>query len=226
MSVDAWAALLTSVVAAWLGVVFTRHYRERRLRPLFWWSLSFWLIAVGTALQWLALIGGAFTPWSYRTYVVVAAAIPATMGAGSMFLLWKRWAWPYLAVILVVLELMVMGTAASPLNASDLRQVLLASQEVTRVLPSGLVVAGFAILGSLGGAALVVGALLSWGRTRKFAHLELALGGIVFSLADTLSAYGIPALFYASEVLGILLIYLAVAPPVRAAVQSVRARAP
>ncbi len=226
MSVDAWAALATSVIAAWLGLVFTRHYLERRLRPSLWWSLSFWLIAVGTALQWLALVSGTFSPVSYRTYVVVAAAIPATMGAGSMFLLWKRWAWPYLAVILVVLELMVMGTAGSPLNPSALRQVLLASREVTRVLPSGLVIAGFAILGTLGGAALVAGALLSWWRTRKFAHLELALGGIVFSLADTLAAYGIPALFYASEVLGILLIYLAVAPPVRSAARPTRSAAP
>jgi MFS family permease len=210
MSLDAGAALVTVLVGLVLAAGFARQFFARHRPYQFWWSLSFLVTALAAGMQLAAFLAGRFTPLDYRLYVIFAAAVPALMGSGSMFLLWARWAWYYTGLILLFIVLTGIGAVSGSVHPALLGRVLYASQAVTHVLPNGLVVLGFAVLGAVGAAALVLGALWSWWRRRQVYNLGIALGGIVFSLADTLAAYGITALFFLAQVVGILLLYWAV----------------
>jgi len=210
MSVGALAALITLLVSLILGIGFARQYGARRRPYQFWWAVSFIVTALAAGMQFLGFLEHAFNPADYRLYIIFSAAVPALMGAGSMFLLWARWAWYYTGLALLFILLTVVGALAGSVNPAHLHDVMYASQAVTHVVASPLVVLGYAVLGSIGAAALILGALWSWWRTRQIYNLGIALGGVVFSLADTLAAYGITAIFFLAEIVGIVLLYWAV----------------
>jgi hypothetical protein len=204
-----WAGVGTAVVALALGVEQMRQFARRRRPYALWWSLSFLAAAAAAALQAVAFARGAWPLGAYRAYVVLAAAVPGVMGAGSVFLLYPRWAWAFAGVIVAAIALTLWG-ALGALHPAQLDQVMRATEQVTAVMPSPQVTWGFAILGTLGAAALVLGALWSYVRTRMAYNLGIAAGGVVFSLADTLASQGLPQWFFAAQVVGIVLMYLAV----------------
>lgn len=206
----ALSALVTAAVALVLGVAMAIQYVQRHRTNTFWWGLSFLVTAVAALLQFLSLSQGAWAVGAYRVYVVTSAAVPALMGAGSMYLLWRRLAPVYTVVILAFIALTVAGALTATLNPALLGSVMKASQQVTLVLPSPLVILGFAVLGTFGAAALVLGALWSFLKTRGTSNLGIAFGGVVFSLGDTLAANGVPELFFVAEIVGVLAIFLAV----------------
>ncbi len=215
----------TTLVSLGLGTVFFRQYRGRGRPHALAWSISFWAIGLAALLQVVAFGTGAFGADAYRAYATLAAAVPGLMGVGSMYLLWPRQARGYAIGIAVLVGVSAVGAWAGPEYANALGRVAYASRQVTLVLTSPLLLIGFAVLGTVGAAALVLGALWSWWRSRLGFNLGIAAGGLVFSLADTLAAYGIPALFFGAEIAGVLLIYWAVqksrAPrPVSAAAKS------
>ena len=210
MNLDAIAALITVIVALVIAVGFGRQFFGRHRPYQFWWGLAFLITALAAAMQWIAFVANTFTPGDYRLYVLFAASVPALMGAGTMFLLWARWAWYYTGLTLLFIALTAVGAASGAVHPAQLGHVMYASRAVTHVMPSALVVTGFAVLGSIGAAALVLGALWSWWRRREIYNLGIALGGVVFSLADTLAAYGVTAIFFLAQIVGILLLYWAV----------------
>ncbi len=207
---DVVASACTTLVSLGLGTVFFRQYRGRHRPHALAWSISFWAIGVAALLQVVAFATGAFGAEGYRAYATLAAAVPGLMGVGSMYLLWPRQARAYAIAIALLVALSVVGAWAGPEHLRALGRVAYASRQVTLVLTSPLLLIGFAALGTVGAAALVLGALWSWWRSRLGFNLGIAAGGLVFSLADTLAAYGIPALFFAAEIVGVLLIYWAV----------------
>jgi len=207
---DVIAAACTAVVSLGLGGVFFRQHRARQRTHALWWSIAFLVIGAATVLQVAAFATGGFSSASFRAYALLAAAVPGLMGVGSMYLLWPRRALAYTILILALVVMTAVGALGGPEHAAMLTRVAYASRQVTLVLPSTLTLLGFALLGAIGAAALVLGALWSWWRTRFVFNLGIAAGGIVFSLADTLAAYGIPALFFVAEIAGVLLIYWAV----------------
>ena len=134
-----------------------------------------------------------------------------------------------LGPVLLMLGLRGMAAAGAALllNAESVFTALLAwfvfRENFDRRIALGMlaIVAGAVLLGGagagtdwsprdLGPAALVLGAIWSWWRTRYIYNLGIALGGIVFSLADTLAAYGVVAIFFLAQILGIVLLYWAV----------------
>ncbi|MGC8488789.1 MAG: hypothetical protein ACP5QO_11335, partial [Clostridia bacterium] len=193
-----------------LGLGFTRQYGSRHRPYQLWWGISFIVTALAAAVQFIAFINHAFSPTDYRLYIVFSASVPAVMGAGTMFLLWARWAWYYTGLVLLFILLTAVGAFSGSVSAGHLGDVMYASQAVTHVITSFLVILGYAVLGSVGATAIVLGALWSWWRTRQIYNLGIALGGVVFSLADTLAAYGITAIFFLAQIVGIVVLYWAV----------------
>lgn len=210
MSFASLAALVTTVLGLFLTALMTSQYVHKHRTHALWWGLSFLFTGVAAFLQFMAFSSGTWSDGGYRAYVFASSAVPALMGSGTMYLLWKRWALPFTAIILAAMALMLAAASSAALDPTILGNVMKASQEVTKVLPSPLIATGFAVLGGLGATALVLGAVWSWFKTRKAFNLGIAAGGIIFSLGDTLAAYGVPALFFLAEIVGILAIFLAV----------------
>ena len=105
----------------------------------------------------------------------------------------------------------LIGAIATPLHAGYLANVLQASARVSNVAPSAIVVTAYIVLGTLGGAALILGALYSWWRSRQSYNLLIALGGLVFVVADTSAGLGSGLLFFPGQIIGMLLLYFGVA---------------
>lgn len=212
MSFGGWAALVTCLVSGWLCVSLGRQYLSRHRTYQVWWSISFLAAAVAAALQVAAFASGVWAADGYRAYMVLAAVVPGLMGAGSLFLLYRRWA-PYFAGLVVALGVMTLWGALLSVHGLGQYSVLQAAAEVTRTMPYWQVAWGFGLLGPLGGAALVLGAAWSWWKSRLGFNLGIVAGGIVFSVADSLTALTGTSgvfLFFAAEVVGSVGLYMAV----------------
>lgn len=209
MPAAGWAAAVTAVVSLALGVSQGQAYGKKHRPYALWWSLAFLAAGVAAILQVVAFAHGSWPIAAYRAYVVLSSAVPGLMGAGSMYLLFPRWASWFTGVILAATAVTLWG-AVLRISPVDMSNVLVAGEQVTKILPSAQVTWGFAINGALGGLALVIGALWSYIRTRMPYNLGIALGGIIFSVSDSLAALGIPEIFFAAEVVGIIVLYMAV----------------
>lgn len=209
MPASGWAAVVAAIVSLALGVSQGQAYFRKHRAYAMWWSLAFLVAGVAAVMQVVAFAHGSWPIPVYRAYVVLSSAVPGLMGAGSMFLLFPKLADWFSGLILALIALTLWG-AVLHISPAHMSNVLLAGEQVTRILPSAQVTWGFALNGSLGGLALVVGALWSYWRTRMPYNLGIALGGVVFSVSDSLSALGTPELFFAAEVVGTIVLYMAV----------------
>jgi hypothetical protein len=207
-----WAALVTCLVSLVLSVSLGRQYLERHRAYQLWWGISFLAAAIASLLQTIAFAAGVWGADGYRGYIVLAAVVPGLMGAGTIFLLYRRWA-AYFAGLIVLLGLITLWGAVGTVAGLDRYSVLQAAAQVTKVMPRWQIAWGFGLLGPLGGAALVLGAAWSWFKTKRLFNAGIILGGLVFSVADSLSALNGPSapfLFFAAEVVGSVVLYLAV----------------
>ena len=211
MGLQAVAALVTVLIGAVLAWQLGRKYAAKRRPYQLWWTVSFALAALAALTQFAAFLQGGFSGVDYRFYLVLSSAVPGFMGAGTVFLIWRRFSQWFLGGMLLFTLIAVVGAAATTLHPALLRDVVAASATVAKVAPSALVTLGYALLGAFGGAALILGALYSYLRSHQNYNLLIALGGIVFSVADTVGQFGHGVLFFPAQIIGVLLLYFGVA---------------
>ncbi len=205
------AAIATVVVGAILASQLGRKYVAKHRPYALWWTVSFALATLAALTQLIGFAQGGFAGWDYRSYIALSAAVPGFMGAGTIYLIWRRFGHWFLGAIWLFALVGLIGAIATPLHAGYLSNVLQASARVSNVAPSALVVTAYIVLGTLGGAALILGALYSWWRSRQSYNLLIALGGIVFVVADTSAGLGSGLLFFPGQIIGMLLLYFGVA---------------
>lgn len=201
------ASAVTAAVAAALAGELTRQFRARRRPYALWWSISFVFMALAALLQAVAYAHGSWPALLYRAYLALSAGIPGFMGAGTVYLFSRKAGHGFLGLMVALELLAVAGAAATPLRGRALTQVFLAAASVPRVAPGVALAVAFAALGGLGGLALVLGAIYSYVRSRHAYNLLIALGGLVFSAADTSAATWGPALFFPGQLVGALLLF-------------------
>lgn len=208
LSFGAMAAAFTTVLSAALAVRLLAAHRQRPRASHVLWAVGFGLAAVAAGCQFTGYVSGSFTPVVYRIYLLSSASVPAFMGAGTVYLLWRRVANAFAAFTVLMALLGVVAAFSTPLDVSRLGDVTLASAEVAKVAPGILLTVVYAVQGAVGGVlALIVGALYSYVRTKAPRNLLIALGGAVFAAADTLAAYGGVGAFFPAEIVGILLLF-------------------
>lgn len=205
------AAILTVLLGMVLGVQMGRKYGEKHRPYAMWWTVSFFFAALAAMTQVWGLAAGGFPDGVYRAYLFFSAGVPGFMGAGTVYLIWRRFGHVFLGIIWVSALLALFGALTTPIDGAALTNVLVASATVAKVASSGMLTAGYALLGGFGGLALIVGALYSYVRSRQNYNLLIALGGIVFSVADTVGQFGHGAFFFPAEIIGMGLLYLGVA---------------
>ena len=212
MTAFLWVAAVATVV---VGAVLTNQLGKKYLakhRPYaLWWTVSFGLAALAALMQLVAFAQGGFAGWDYRSYIVLSAAVPGFMGAGTIYLIWRRFGNWFLGAIVLFTVVAIAGAVSTTLHPALLSHVLQASARVSNVAPGALVTLAYIVLGTLGGGALILGALYSYLRSRQAYNLLIALGGIVFVVADTSAGLGSGLLFFPGQILGMLLLYFGVA---------------
>jgi len=229
MSFGGWAAVVTCLVSLVLAVSLGRQYLERHRTYQLWWSVAFLVAALAALCQTLAFAAGTWSAAEYSAYIVLSAAVPGLMGAGSVFLLYPKIA-PYFGGAIVLFALITLWGALGPVHDLARYSVFQAGVQVTRTMPYWQIQFGFGLLGGLGAAALVLGAAWSWLRSRRAFNAGIVFGGLVFSVVDSLAALNSQQavlLFFLAEVVGSVSLYLAVrAASHRPAVAGAAAAAP
>ncbi len=205
------AALATVLIGGVLAWQLGKKYQLKHRPYALWWTVSFALAALAALTQLLAFARGGFPAWDYRAYLVLSAAVPGFMGSGTVYLIWRRFGHWFLGAMVLFTLIALAGAATTPVSASALSNVLEASATVAKVAPGAIVTLGYALLGGFGGLALIVGALYSYLRSRQSYNLLIALGGIVFSAADTAGQFGHGVLFFPAQIIAMLLLYFGVA---------------
>ena len=205
------AAIATVIVGAVLAGQLGKKYLAKHRPYALWWTVSFALATLAALTQLIGFAQGGFAGWDFRSYIVLSAAVPGFMGAGTIYLIWRRFGHWFLGVIWLFALIALVGAATTGLRPALLGNVIGASARVSNVAPGALVTLAYIVLGTLGGAALIFGALYSWWRSRQTYNLLIALGGLVFVVADTSAGLGSGLLFFPGQIFGMLLLYFGVA---------------
>ena len=210
---DASLSAAATIVSLGLADRVARQWRARRRPYQLAWAIALGLFAIGAACQ----LVGATVGWSgpvYRVWYASGALLAAAwLGQGTVLLLAGR------RLGLILTGLLVAGSLAGTVVVAAVPIDLI--RGTTGGAASG---AGFPdttrlltpVFNVYGTAALVVGAALStwrwvWGggNGRRAAGTALiGLGAIIVASGGTLTRLGAPGVLYASELLGVVTIFV------------------
>ncbi len=199
-----WAAAILALIFA--GNLGTR-YRDKKAPFYLWWTISFVLYVVAFAMEALTVGNNWNSVFEYQLYVIGSAGLVGAMSVGTTYLAFpkSKTAVGY-AVYFVLVECLLIGfTFLNPPILHGSWQALNSGKNAivgsTRVL--------YLLLAAVGGPIVVIGALWSWWKSRRYYNLLIALGALIPSSAGTMASQGIGmAIFPIFNIVGLVLIFV------------------
>ena len=202
-----------------LAILLSRHYGQSKNLSTLWWAVSFWLATLAGIMDLISYIMQDWTLWQYRLYLFSAATLVAYMGAGTMYLLFRRIGHIYVAVMSVIALVMVMALLTTPF---PMLHMMPAGEKASGFVP-GAIAPYFALLSGIGATAVFVGAVISFFKLRKAFTIWIALGVVLFSIGGSLGdALHVYELFYVFQAIGSIVLYLGITQSFRPRRQSVQ----
>ncbi len=209
---NTYLPFLSSVVSFVFAAAVFRRYARRKGNHLLLWGIGMVFYGIGGfcegyygAFGWNPLV---FRLW----YLFGAILVAAWLGQGTVFLLWKKWARPLMALLLLgslygAYKIFTAQLDPTMLTAGELSGRAIVTPGVRVLTPF------FNIYGTL---TLVGGAVYSaWIFFRKRVLLHRTIGNVLIAVGALSPAFGgafsrmgIPAVLYISELLGAVLMFL------------------
>lgn len=201
-------AVLASLIALMFAWRLTVQYRKRKKTSLLLWAVAMGLYALAAFGEFYGLAFG-MTPLIYKAYYFGAVSLVAVMAAGQVYFVSEKWGPVFL------------GTAAVGLIAF-LAHLGMVAVDAALLPGAGTVAGGEAmppairkvyppLLSGIGGTVLILGAFLSWWKTRRRPALMIVAGALVLMAAGRLAKMGFPQWLPLSELIGIAIMYYGVA---------------
>jgi hypothetical protein len=195
--------------AAFASLVMVRALKGRK-KHLFLWALGLYGFAAAATAQVIADLNGGWPEGVYRTYYFLIGSLVATMGAGTVYLMNK----PKVADLFLYAMIGLIGAQAAvcAITPIDTARLAAAGTETGVGIASVPMRILTIILNSAGAGALILGAVLSWWKSKRPHNLVITAGAIVLSLgggtagvasAETFSAY----VLYIGNLAGIALLF-------------------
>ena len=225
MSLSTLLPLASTIMAAVFAVSLLRRYARRRGKHLLIWGIAMIMYGLGTFAEFYLSL--AWSPTIFRLwYLCGAMLVAAWLGQGTIHLLVRK---PHMAdILLAVLTLTSVLAAihlfATPLNESLFNASLPVSQQyatnsakgIVGLMPEGGVRSYSFLFNIYGTVALVGGALYSayifWRKRilpqRVLGNVLIAFGGLSPALGGTLARIGATEFLYASELIGVVVIFI------------------
>ena len=225
MSLSTLLPLASTIMAAVFAVSLLRRYARRKGKHLLIWGIAMIMYGLGTFAEFYLSL--AWSPTIFRLwYLCGAMLVAAWLGQGTIHLLVRR---PHVAdILLAVLTITSVIAAihlfATPLNESIFNASLPVSQQyatnsakgIVGLMPEGGVRSYSFLFNIYGTVALVGGALYSayifWRKRilpqRVLGNVLIAFGGLSPALGGTLARIGATEFLYASELIGVVVIYI------------------
>ncbi|TCS82073.1 hypothetical protein [Tepidibacillus fermentans] len=200
--------LIASIISFLLTWSLVKQYIERKKIHQLLYSLSLSMFT-------LAAFGEFYSEWKgfnhfiYKLYYFPAITLVPVMAAGTLYLLLRKNRWiAHLFLLYTVVLSIWMFVLLIPVIPDEkiLGQTIAIGGEG---MPDYIRRFSFPLSG-IGGIVLILGALISWWKTRFKGNLYIAAGAIVMSLGGKLATMGLTTWLPLSELLGILLLYYGV----------------
>ena len=197
-----WAAAALAAVFA-LGLM--ARYRQRRAPFYVCWTVSFGLYALAYSTEALSLHPH-WTLLLYQLYIVASASLVAAMSAGTTYLAFSRLVGHiYTSGMAVCAAVLIESTWAAPPHLHGTWMVLNSGQGVI----VGVTQVVYAIMASVGGTVVLIGAAWSWWKTRRYYNLLIAVGALTSGVGGVLVSQGIAlSMLPALNIAGLVLIFL------------------
>ncbi|MEE9267778.1 MAG: hypothetical protein V3U70_00020 [Thermoplasmata archaeon] len=204
VGVGAYLALGSAIVAGIFAALVFRQYAAKRKVFQLVWGVGLSLFTLASLFEFISELQGWSVPL-YRAYFSLHPTLVAVLGLGTVYLLAdKRVGHAFLLYVLGTLALLLAFTLTAPVDET--------------VFVPGRVVGGAAMPDAVrnlsllftipGAAALIVGALYSWYRTRWSYNLFIAGGAAIMSLGGTLTRLGQAELLYIFLLVGIAIMFV------------------
>ncbi len=225
MSLSAVLPLTSTIISLVFAVILLRRYTARRRAHLLVWGIGLLIYGTGTFAEFYS--SQAWSATIFRLWYLCGAVLAAAwLGQGTVYLLVRRRgiAHALMAVLLIATLIAAVHTFSTPLNEDVFKtSVPLSEQYATRskegklgILPEGGVRSYSFLFNIYGTIALVGGAIYSgylfWRKrvmpNRVLGNVFIALGGLSPALGGTLARVGVPEYLYASELFGVVLIFV------------------
>jgi len=198
--------LSSTVISGVFAAHVLRQYIGRRKLHQLAWSLGLVMYSLAALAELLSEILG-WSPGLYRFYYALAPSLVAVLGLGSLFLVMDRkfgYAFAAYTVILFAAFLYVIMT-------TDVNTAAFVPNTIVggNGWPSGSAVRTFSPLFTIPGAILLIGiAAYSYWKGRQWFNLFIGLGALVVAAGGAMSRLNVPAALYASEFIGIAMMYI------------------
>jgi hypothetical protein len=210
--VSFWSGWWWPATTGVLGLIFTglvlRQWASRRKPHQLAWAVGLAMYGIAALMEAYSEATGAWIPWVYRIYIVLAASLVGFLGLGTLYLLSRKPFWPrvYLAFLLLCLAVFFYGTLTVDLLEDKLvagivvgGQALGPGGSFPRMMSLPFNITGTIFL--LGGAVISV-----WRFARKreyayrmWANVLIAAGTLVIAAAGSMARAGATAGLYAAE---------------------------
>jgi hypothetical protein len=225
MSLGTLLPLTSTIISAVFAVLLLRRWIERRRPHYLVWGIGLIVYGVGTFAEFYS--SQAWSATIFRLWYLCGAVLAAAwLGQGTIHLLVRKQ-----NVASVLLGVLVIGSLiaavhvfSTPLNEDIFRaEVPLSEQYATRsrddvvgIMPEGGVRSYSFVFNIYGTIGLVGGAIYSgylfWRKrvmpNRVLGNVFIALGGLSPALGGTLARIGRPEYLYASELVGVIVIFI------------------
>ncbi len=197
-----WAATALAVA---FGLGLLARYRQQRAPFYVCWTVSFGLYAVAYSAEALSLQSH-WTLLLYQFYIVASASLVGAMSAGTTYLAFSRTVGHLYTVGMAVCAAVLMGSIlTAPPHLHGTWIVLNSGQGVIL----GLAQVMYAIMASVGGTVVLVGAVWSWWKTKRTYNLLIALGALASGVGGMLVSQGVAlSVLPAWNIAGLILIFL------------------
>lgn len=202
-------AASAAISAGFATLVMMRAVKGHK-KHLFLWALGLYGFTAAAMAQVVADMNGGWPEGVYRAYYFLIGSLVATMGAGTVYLMNK----PKVADLFLYAMIGLIGAQAAvcAITPIDTARLAAAGTETGVGIASVPMRILTIILSSVGDGALILGALLSWWKSKRTFNLVIAAGGIVLALgggtagvasSETFAAYAL----YIGNLAGIALLF-------------------
>ena len=211
--------LLSTIITFVFAAAVLARWRHKKPRHLLLWGIGLIFFGLGTLSE--VILSVTFSPWVLKLWYLTGAMLTAAwLGQGTIYLLVrKRGVADALMVALGLVSLLaVILVALAPVTpaAAAYNTSLPASEQYKDILVrNGLITLLTILLNIYGTIALVGGALYSaylfWRKSilfnRMLGNLLIAAGALMPAMAGSFVKAGLVDWLYASEFLGVVLMY-------------------
>jgi hypothetical protein len=202
-------AASAAISAAFATLVMLRAVKGRK-KHLFLWALGLYGFAAAATAQVIADLNGGWPEGVYRAYYFLIGSLVATMGAGTVYLMNK----PKAADLFLYAMIGLIGAQAAvcAITPIDTAKLAAAGTETGVGIASVPMRILTVILSIVGDATLIVGAILSWWKSKRIHNLVIVAGGTILGIGggtagvastETFAAYAL----YIGNLVGIALLF-------------------